>query len=664
MNGFRIRLPTGWRFGAWLAVFQAGTVLLMNIAILIWSTMKARGSSIGVVFQGDCNQVDQISTGIHLVINVLSTLLLGASNYIMQSLCAPTRVEVDNAHKRGAWLDIGVQSVRNLTYTSRRKQVMWIALAASAIPLHLFYNSSFFSTLSANEYHIYFAQGPDVEHIPRSDNGTYNWGCSGDFGCSDIAGQADISSWEVLNPSECLKAYAVDFGSERSDLVAVVGSPTTNNTLIGVGDTYPGDAEDPFRWICQGMEGFSDNKLCSSIWTQIDPSHWKVNWWVPATASDRTLQVNYCISEPAIPKCQLEFSLPLLILVIICNIVKVVCMAIAAMKIKDNPLVTIGDAIASFTDKPDPHTRDMCLASKRHFDDGREGKPFSPLCIEYGPRRIRWLNAASRRHWILTVCLFVIAIAVILGLLGYAVYKLRLEDITGFSALWQFGLGKPHSQNVIQGWDVPSEGSKALISAVLISNSPQLILSMIYLIFNSLCTTMFLAREWSSYAHTCKPLRVSSPRGQQRSTYFLQIPYRFGLPLMIYSALLHWLVSQSIFLVKVTYWQDGILDPYESPTSCGYSPTGMILTTIFVAGLILSVLAIGFFIHLSGEMPLVGSCSAAISSACHPPMDGSDSFRCVEWGVVADKDYCKGVVGHICFSSGVVEPPISGYSYS
>ncbi|KAE9390053.1 hypothetical protein BT96DRAFT_738538, partial [Gymnopus androsaceus JB14] len=91
----------------------------------------------GVVYQGDCNTVDHLDIGIHLVINILSTLLLGASNYIMQSLSAPTRTEIDQAHKRGSWLDIGVQSMRNLVYTSRWKRWLWISLAVFSIPLHL-----------------------------------------------------------------------------------------------------------------------------------------------------------------------------------------------------------------------------------------------------------------------------------------------------------------------------------------------------------------------------------------------------------------------------------------------------------------------------------------------------------------------------------------------
>jgi hypothetical protein len=63
---------------------------------------------------------------------------------------------------------------------------------------------------------------------------------------------------------------------------------------------------------------------------------------------------------------------------------------------------------------------------------------------------------------------------------------------------------------------------------------------------------MLLAHEFAGYAHKRKGLRVSSaPAGKQRSKYFLQIPLRYGVPMVGVSAVLHWLASQSIFVVVV-----------------------------------------------------------------------------------------------------------------
>lgn len=63
---------------------------------------------------------------------------------------------------------------------------------------------------------------------------------------------------------------------------------------------------------------------------------------------------------------------------------------------------------------------------------------------------------------------------------------------------------------------------------------------------------MLMAEEWSGYVHERKPLRVSNPSGSQRSTYRLQLPYRYGIPLLVLSGLLHWPVSQSLLIARVT----------------------------------------------------------------------------------------------------------------
>lgn len=70
-----------------------------------------------------------------------------------------------------------------------------------------------------------------------------------------------------------------------------------------------------------------------------------------------------------------------------------------------------------------------------------------------------------------------------------------------------------------------------------------------------------------------KTLRVSDPEGIQRSSYFVSMPWRYGLPLIFSTASLHWLVSQSIFVYSVDlYKPDGMLDPkYGLYSGAGFS---------------------------------------------------------------------------------------------
>ena len=172
---------------------------------------------------------------------------------------------------------------------------------------------------------------------------------------------------------------------------------------------------------------------------------------------------------------------------------------------------------------------------------------------------------------------------------------------------------------------------------------------------------MLLAEEWSAYASKRRFLRVTSPTGGQRSTYRLQLPYRYGVSLLIGSSALHWFVSQSIFIARVNGLDviDSRLVEFPGVSTCGYSPIAMIFVIILGSIVVLLGISNGFRKARVG-MPLAGSCSAAISAACHPPKtDVNASLKRVMWGVVADESfqYSGESVGHCSFTSFQVEAP-------
>ena len=55
----------------------------------------------------------------------------------MQRLSAPSRGDIDRAHAKRRWLDIGIPSVRNFGSMSTKAKILWILLGASSVPLHL-----------------------------------------------------------------------------------------------------------------------------------------------------------------------------------------------------------------------------------------------------------------------------------------------------------------------------------------------------------------------------------------------------------------------------------------------------------------------------------------------------------------------------------------------
>jgi hypothetical protein len=113
-------------------------VLFLNVILVIVSatTWNAK-DGMATAFTGNCTTAARWTTGIHLLINLLGSVLLGASNYCMQRLVAPTRRELDAAHARKKWMDIGAPSVRNLFLIGKGRVALWTLLGLSSLPLHL-----------------------------------------------------------------------------------------------------------------------------------------------------------------------------------------------------------------------------------------------------------------------------------------------------------------------------------------------------------------------------------------------------------------------------------------------------------------------------------------------------------------------------------------------
>jgi hypothetical protein len=211
---------------------------------------------------------------------------------------------------------------------------------------------------------------------------------------------------------------------------------------------------------------------------------------------------------------------------------------------------------------------------------------------------------------------------------------------------------------------VRSTGNSAssLLPAVLLANLPQLVVSLIYVSYNSVWTSMLMGLEWSQYANKRKVLRVSYPTQLQRSTYRLQIPYRYGVPLMVLIGSTHLLISESIFIVRLRVMtQSGQEDPEQSFATCGYSMLALLVTIIAGIVAVLAIVGFGFRRYKPG-MSLVMCSSAAISAACHPRADedGDAALQPLQWGAVPT----EALVGHCCFSTQTVLLPIEKREYT
>lgn len=141
MKKTRTFIPqTRWQKAALGFSIAAFLTFTVNVIFVLWATIARRDTlenGIGIISEQGCSCTKGFNTGIHVVINIMSTILLAGSNYCMQCLIAPTRSDRDKAHAKEKWLDIGVPSMRNMWSISRKRRLLWLLLSASSFPLHL-----------------------------------------------------------------------------------------------------------------------------------------------------------------------------------------------------------------------------------------------------------------------------------------------------------------------------------------------------------------------------------------------------------------------------------------------------------------------------------------------------------------------------------------------
>lgn len=220
----------------------------------------------------------------------------------------------------------------------------------------------------------------------------------------------------------------------------------------------------------------------------------------------------------------------------------------------------------------------------------------------------------------------------------------------GISSLWQQGLGKTNGFALIGG---PWKGGLRFIDfsrQILLTNSFQILISCVYLCFNNVVSRQLVAAEWVRLLSVKekKPLRVSSPQGLQRSSYMLSMPFAYAIPFIVYFVLMHCLVSQAIFIVQTTVYESGATNnrlPSKDGSRVGFSTIGIIFVVMIEVLLICFLLihsAIRRYRNVPPDFPRMGTCSAAISSVCHPPQGDTEAYMFpVSMGVVE-----KGRLGH------------------
>lgn len=135
-----------WIKGVVLCSWVIAAVLVLNIILTVaavvvaYSKNNEKTFSVASLYMGKCSVAKNSTTGVHLVINILSTAMLGASNYCLQCLASPSRSEVDEAHGQKTWLQIGVPNIVSLLRNQRgRRWYLGAVLLTTSLPIHLMF---------------------------------------------------------------------------------------------------------------------------------------------------------------------------------------------------------------------------------------------------------------------------------------------------------------------------------------------------------------------------------------------------------------------------------------------------------------------------------------------------------------------------------------------
>jgi len=295
----------------------------------------------------------------------MSTLLLGASNFAMQVLAAPTREEVDRAHSKGKWLDIGVPSLHNVRYISKTRRNIYLLLCLSSIPLHLLYNSAVFTLTSTNSFDGALVFEDFLNSTaPYNTNTTYYSGSSLDYN-NTLQGYArEAHTWSNLSRVECAKVYQnLDVIHEFSNVLLIADQNIPHSTNITKG----------FIEVVYGNGTFAApeiwrNDLLINGFTKIDYSLRSPPDY-PIPTVPLVFAVRYCLAKPQPDHCQIHFSPAVLIVVIVFNILKTICLFVTAYRFGsgDRTLVVLGDAIESFLNHPSDAVKGICTANRTYF---------------------------------------------------------------------------------------------------------------------------------------------------------------------------------------------------------------------------------------------------------------------------------------------------------
>jgi hypothetical protein len=226
-----------------------------------------------------------------------------------------------------------------------------------------------------------------------------------------------IDVLQELDVNDCITKYAQNFQTSKGALLLVLDVPAdsgTNSTNAVVFDrtaSWGFDmycSEDRYAWICAQTEQNTcahyvqyGERSCEQQQDDLIKSN--ATNWRPLVSE---YPVAKCYSQDLPQQCKLQASIHLIAVVLFLNAAKAVIMYLAVKWMRGTPLLTVGDAVASFLTRPDPSTKGLCLISRKEvFHDWINSGRLVDRPRVFTAQRRRWFSGSGIIRQILIVIL-------------------------------------------------------------------------------------------------------------------------------------------------------------------------------------------------------------------------------------------------------------------
>ncbi|KAL9111596.1 MAG: hypothetical protein Q9187_007910 [Circinaria calcarea] len=659
-----------------MTVFAAIMVLTCAVYFRTFLQRENRHStSIGAKIGEQCDTVETRTTVLNLLINIAATMILGMSNTYQQLATSLKVDEIKWALSKRGDSRVGTNSPMAINDKRNGKLTSWLAwllLISTSLPIHFLANSFIGPSL-------FIKPSRNVEYIPLPflERRYSNYGYRDEYSDGRVYG---FGCWTAFRTGK----YQFSFeGSTGPDLQSLVTYPT--------------------------IDVYYDSMNCTRYRNETKDLAAVEQEWMSYKHSFSHPLYGHCMGTGTYCKgkgtpsvaCRTSVRMQAALILAGCLVVKAIYMITVNLKARrkvKSSCLTFGDVIVASSLDDRLRMRNECMVNAgdgyrhqtshlchKHCKDSKPSVSGDDLGHCQKCRRFNTIDKASNlEHPVIAIkfkkslisnlgvtavtqmiilmfaSLAMIGSSLVLAVfIGIGVTEWK-RDCREYGASWHGdckltrgaylnlrygGWGGFKSSATIGSLPINSLWSEQL--SFVISNGPQLLFSMLYLLLVYNITLISMEHDWGKFERERQRLRCTLVTGKTfKQSYFLQLPKQIILPLMGLSSLMHWLLGQAIS-TRETVWSNADLRYSHSKYDIVYAVYPIWLSTVLMTGMT-AICWWAFTYKREGFMPqMYGSiraCCAATTELDHFTEKG------IQWGDLGAGERFR----HAGFSSGTI----------